>query len=92
MKSLGEVIKYIRALIIAVPEWPEAWNLFFDLLENAFEIRKVKIEMEVCIFVKKFREGFMKSWTYIKREDIKNYKTVKAIELREFQQIPDMLW
>lgn len=86
--SLESFITSVKLLSIPVPEKPELMHLFFNSVENAFEIKKVpdhlKSEILLCVLGEKANSLLV----YMSEEEISDYETLKSFVLKESQPTP----
>ncbi|GFW63166.1 DUF1758 domain-containing protein [Trichonephila clavipes] len=86
--KLESLVKSIKTLTIQVPVRSESFNLLFDSLEKAFQIKSVPDELKAEILLNILGEKVNNLLTYVSQEDLSNYVKIKELILREFEPTP----
>ncbi|GFT98385.1 integrase catalytic domain-containing protein [Trichonephila clavipes] len=84
--NIENMIKSIKTLSLPVPTRSENFNLFFQSLERAFLTKKINDEYKSEILINLLDERAHNVLLYIKKEELNDYKKLKSIVLREFQE------
>ncbi|KAF8783256.1 hypothetical protein HNY73_013446 [Argiope bruennichi] len=84
-ESIEQIIKSIRTLTMPIPTKSENFNLFFNILERAFETKQVKTEYKAEVLLNLLGEKCRHVLLYANESEIKDYDEIKRIVLREFQ-------
>ncbi|GFU05023.1 uncharacterized protein TNCV_1291081 [Trichonephila clavipes] len=86
--KLESLVKSIKTLTIQVPVRSESFNLFFQSLEKAFQIKSVPDELKAEVLLNILGERANNLLTYVSQEDLSNYVKIKELILREFEPTP----
>ncbi|KAF8795205.1 hypothetical protein HNY73_003080 [Argiope bruennichi] len=79
-ESIKQIIKSIRALIMPIPTKSENFNLFFNILERAFETKQVKTEYKAEVLLNVLGEKSRHVLLYVNEREIKYYDEIRIIE------------
>ncbi|KAF8793951.1 hypothetical protein HNY73_001980 [Argiope bruennichi] len=91
-ESIEQIIKSIRTLTMPIPTKSENFNLFFNILERAFETKQVKTEYKAEVLLNLLGEKCRHVLLYANESEIKDYDEIKRIVLREFQPSAKECW
>ncbi|GFY16326.1 integrase catalytic domain-containing protein [Trichonephila clavipes] len=83
--TLDALVKSVRIVTVKVHNRPEGWAFFFVSLERAFVSKNVPEKFKSEILLNLLGEKASNVLTYVKDDELNNYKQLKSIILREYE-------
>ncbi|KAF8791621.1 hypothetical protein HNY73_006462 [Argiope bruennichi] len=78
-ESIEQIIKSIRTLTMPIPTKSEKFNLFFNILERAFETKQVKTEYKAEVLLNLLGEKCRHVLLYTNESEIKDYDSFSDV-------------